>query len=151
MKYSNEFVIYTFFLFFGSTGAQASTTEEMCRTFFSENQCYAAFHADELLTFLEEGTRKIEELRTSKAKLENEVTNLKKTAADLRAANKDLESDVLAWRKKAEQWEKTARDSIDRNRQLESDIAGLKKEVVLLEPGAKRFDKFMQMFPQKAK
>jgi predicted nuclease with TOPRIM domain len=147
MKYSYLYFVFTLVLIFSSAGAQASFKMTACEAIFSEERCIVYQQAYKTLKDLQVAKNTILELKKSILNLKNEATKLTKSAEDLRATNKDLEKRVTALSNEVTNWQSKANDSIEENKQLKDDIEELNNKVRLLEPDAKRFQKFMQMFP----
>jgi chromosome segregation ATPase len=154
MRHFREVVIFIFALTFFSASSLAFDREDLCESILSQNECYAVLHADELIDFQNGAKKGLEDLRKSKKELEKTVGDLR---AESKRLNGQLSKKVVELAAKAKENEELKSQLSNKvveltakateNEQLNGEIAGLKNKIVLLEPDAKRFQKFMQMFP----
>jgi cell division protein FtsB len=147
MKY---YVWISAFLFTTAVYANAdepSLKGKICRKGFSENQCIAFEHADELLDFFDKGHKTIEELEVSKKQFGSQLKSQAQVAQKLRQENTKLENGLATWISTAEDWESIAMNYQSRNEALKASNRELNDLIERLKPGAIRLQKFKEMFP----
>jgi|GEM_PF-5834529 len=135
MKYMQMILLSTLLLFLGSSGAQASFKWDACKAVFSKHECEVYEKAYETLKDLDKANKTISDLGKKMENLENDVELWRTAARERKLAS--------------EKWKLTAQKRKLEIAELESKNEELKRTITLLEPGDRRYQKFMQMFPQK--